>query len=87
MYMYMYMHVCIVIMCIITCVHYHLTSSRACTELMRCLPSRYRIEISGGLGQLAGKIWRIGVMGYNATPENVKLLLRAMKDALNQSKV
>ena len=51
------------------------------------MPSRYRIEISGGLGQLAGKIWRIGVMGYNATPENVKLLLRAMKDALNQSKV
>ena len=72
-------HLCVLSPDVITCLYR--------VNAMRCLPSRYRIEISGGLGQLAGKIWRIGVMGYNATPENVKLLLRAMKDALNQSKV
>ena len=42
------------------------------------------MEISGGLGSLAGKIWSIGVMGYNAEPDNVRLLLRALKEALEQ---
>ncbi|KAK3105138.1 hypothetical protein FSP39_018030 [Pinctada imbricata] len=42
----------------------------------------HRVEISGGLGQQAGKIWRIGIMGYNATPDNVRRVLRALDDAL-----
>ncbi|KAK6177486.1 hypothetical protein SNE40_015578 [Patella caerulea] len=42
----------------------------------------YRVEISGGLGQLAGKVWRIGIMGYNATPDNIRLVLRALGEAL-----
>ncbi|XP_033764057.1 serine--pyruvate aminotransferase-like [Pecten maximus] len=42
----------------------------------------YRVEISGGLGDLAGKIWRVGIMGYNATPDNVKLVLRALKEGI-----
>ena len=29
---------------------------------------KYRLEIAGGLGPSAGKCWRIGIMGYNATP-------------------
>ena len=40
------------------------------------------IEIAAGLGQLAGKVWRIGLMGYNSRPENVTLLLAAMDKAL-----
>jgi len=36
------------------------------------------IEISGGFGPLAGKTWRIGLMGYNATPPVVDTLLDAL---------
>jgi alanine-glyoxylate transaminase/serine-glyoxylate transaminase/serine-pyruvate transaminase len=40
------------------------------------------IEIGGGLGVLAGKIWRIGLMGYNSTPENVDRLLNLFETEL-----
>jgi alanine-glyoxylate transaminase/serine-glyoxylate transaminase/serine-pyruvate transaminase len=42
----------------------------------------YNIEIAGGLGELAGKVWRVGLMGYNSRPENVILLLAALKAVL-----
>ncbi|KAK7094262.1 alanine--glyoxylate aminotransferase-like [Littorina saxatilis] len=42
----------------------------------------YRVEISGGLGELAGKVWRIGVMGYNCTPDKIRLVLRAFSEGL-----
>ena len=42
----------------------------------------YGIEISGGLGELGGKVWRIGLMGYNAQPKNVLLLLAALQAVL-----
>ncbi len=42
----------------------------------------YDIEIGGGLGPLAGKIWRIGLMGYSAREENVKRLLKALNHLL-----
>lgn len=41
------------------------------------------IEIGGGLGPLKGKIWRIGLMGSGSSRENVMLVLRALRDALN----
>jgi alanine-glyoxylate transaminase/serine-glyoxylate transaminase/serine-pyruvate transaminase len=41
----------------------------------RHLLDRFGIEVGGGLGALAGKVWRIGLMGYNSTPENVDRLL------------
>lgn len=47
------------------------------------LLNKYNIEISGGLGELKGKIWRVGLMGYSARPENVLLLLAALKDILS----
>jgi len=40
------------------------------------------IDISGGFGPLAGKVFRIGIMGPLATDENVKFLLREFKKAL-----
>ncbi len=46
------------------------------------LLKNYNIEMAAGLGQLAGKVWRIGLMGFNSRPENVSLLLTALKDAL-----
>jgi alanine-glyoxylate transaminase/serine-glyoxylate transaminase/serine-pyruvate transaminase len=40
------------------------------------------IEIGAGLGDLAGKIFRIGLMGTSSTPENVKACLRALESVL-----
>jgi alanine-glyoxylate transaminase/serine-glyoxylate transaminase/serine-pyruvate transaminase len=42
----------------------------------------FKIEIGGGLGPLAGKIWRIGLMGYTAREESVTRLLAALKETL-----
>jgi alanine-glyoxylate transaminase/serine-glyoxylate transaminase/serine-pyruvate transaminase len=42
----------------------------------------YNIEISGGLGELKGRIWRIGLMGYSSRPENVILFLSALERLL-----
>ncbi|HEY1338661.1 MAG TPA: alanine--glyoxylate aminotransferase family protein [Bryobacteraceae bacterium] len=40
------------------------------------------IEIAGGFGPLAGKVFRIGLMGYGSTAENVNLILEALEAAL-----
>jgi alanine-glyoxylate transaminase/serine-glyoxylate transaminase/serine-pyruvate transaminase len=48
------------------------------------LLEEYNIEIAGGLGELKGKIWRIGLMGYSSRPENVLLLLAALGKLLYQ---
>lgn len=47
-------------------------------SVARTLLNTYNIEIAGGLGELAGKVWRIGLMGHNSRPENVALLLDAL---------
>jgi alanine-glyoxylate transaminase/serine-glyoxylate transaminase/serine-pyruvate transaminase len=46
------------------------------------LLAEYGIEIGGGLGQLAGKGWRIGCMGHTARTRNVTLLLAALGEVL-----
>ncbi|ESA36153.1 alanine--glyoxylate aminotransferase [Leptolyngbya sp. Heron Island J] len=38
----------------------------------------HNIEIGNGLGELGGKVWRIGLMGYNSRPENVDNVLVAL---------
>lgn len=52
--------------------------ARVRTELL----NDYRIEIGAGLGPLAGKIWRIGLMGHTAQPENVQRVLGALKSTI-----
>jgi alanine-glyoxylate transaminase / serine-glyoxylate transaminase / serine-pyruvate transaminase len=42
----------------------------------------YNIEISGGLGELKGKVWRIGLMGFSSRRENVRLLISALAELL-----
>ena len=44
----------------------------------RTLLNDYNIEIGGGLGELAGQVWRVGLMGYNSQPEKVDTLLQAL---------
>ncbi|MEZ5001954.1 MAG: alanine--glyoxylate aminotransferase family protein [Chitinophagales bacterium] len=48
------------------------------TKLLR----NYGIEIGGGLGVMAGKIWRIGLMGHSSRQENIDKLIGALKDTL-----
>ena len=51
----------------------------------RTLLGRYNIEIAGGLGELKGQVWRVGLMGYSAREENVLLLLAALGAILERA--
>ena len=44
------------------------------------LLTRFGIEIGGGLGQLKGKVWRIGLMGESCTEANVLTFLNAVEE-------
>ena len=46
------------------------------------LLNEFNIEISAGLGPFAGKLWRIGVMGEGARPENAQRLLKAIEECI-----
>ena len=50
--------------------------------LRRTLLDKYGIEVGGGLGELAGRIWRVGLMGENARITNVEALLNALRREL-----
>ncbi|MCH9742070.1 MAG: alanine--glyoxylate aminotransferase family protein [Proteobacteria bacterium] len=47
------------------------------------LLNEYNLEIGAGLGALAGKVWRIGLMGHSSKPEKVLFCLAALKAVLN----
>jgi alanine-glyoxylate transaminase / serine-glyoxylate transaminase / serine-pyruvate transaminase len=42
----------------------------------------FDLEIGNGLGELAGKVWRVGLMGYNSRKENVDHLIDVFKQVL-----
>ncbi|MGI9309125.1 MAG: pyridoxal-phosphate-dependent aminotransferase family protein [Gammaproteobacteria bacterium] len=44
----------------------------------------FQLEIGAGLGPLAGKVWRIGLMGYASNQKNVLLCLGALEAAFKQ---
>lgn len=52
-------------------------------EVRRTLLGRYNLEIGAGLGALAGKIWRVGLMGQSASINNVILCLAALEETLS----
>ena len=47
------------------------------------LLNEYNLEIGAGLGPLAGKIWRIGLMGASSSEKHVELCLHGLKAALD----
>lgn len=49
------------------------------------LMNKYNLEIGAGTGAYASKIWRIGLMGHNATEANAHLVLAALRDALDNA--
>jgi alanine-glyoxylate transaminase/serine-glyoxylate transaminase/serine-pyruvate transaminase len=51
------------------------------------LLEEYSIEIGAGLGPLAGKIWRVGLMGTSSASRLVVLLLGALQSALARQRV
>jgi alanine-glyoxylate transaminase / serine-glyoxylate transaminase / serine-pyruvate transaminase len=55
-------------------------------EVRATLLERHGIEIGGGLGEFAGRVWRIGCMGHTARPRNVRLVLAALEDALQEAR-
>ncbi len=52
-------------------------------EVRSRLLSEYGIEIGGGLGPVAGKVWRIGSMGHTARLRNATLLTAALSDIIS----
>ncbi len=45
---------------------------------------KYNVEIAGGLGPTIGQIFRVGLLGFNAKPANVELVLAAFRDGLKK---
>jgi alanine-glyoxylate transaminase/serine-glyoxylate transaminase/serine-pyruvate transaminase len=48
------------------------------------LLSDYRIEIGGGLGELKGRVWRVGLMAHSSREENVVMFLAALRRVLGR---
>lgn len=55
-------------------------------EVRRRLLNEFNLEIGAGLGSLAGKVWRIGLMGYASRPQNVFFCLAALEHVLTAMK-
>jgi len=52
-------------------------------EVRKTLLGEFSLDMGAGLGPLAGKIWRIGIMGYSCRPDNVMLCLSALGSVLS----
>ncbi|MHC4396510.1 MAG: pyridoxal-phosphate-dependent aminotransferase family protein [Planctomycetota bacterium] len=48
------------------------------------LLDEFNIEIGGGLGDFAGKVWRIGLMGCSCTQNHVNMLLAALRQIMKR---
>ncbi|GAC14822.1 pyridoxal-phosphate-dependent aminotransferase family protein [Aliiglaciecola lipolytica] len=52
-------------------------------QVRQTLLSEFNLEIGAGLGELAGKVWRIGLMGYGCNSKNVNYCISAIKSVLS----
>jgi aspartate aminotransferase-like enzyme len=50
-------------------------------EFIRMM-EEFGLEIGAGLGPMAGKIWRIGLMGHSSNPKNVTYCVSVLKTVL-----
>ena len=64
----------------LNCIHIPADADDA--GIRRRLLEEYGIEIGAGLGPMAGKAWRIGLMGHTASIRNIDLLLAALRNLL-----
>ena len=56
-------------------------------KIRKALLNDFGIEIGGGLGEFAGKIWRVGLMGHTSRRRNVVLFLSALETVLKAGHV
>jgi len=56
-------------------------------QVRKQLLADYNLEIGAGLGQLAAKVWRIGLMGYASRASNVRLCLQALEAAISSQSI
>lgn len=54
--------------------------------IRRRLLEEFGIEIGGGLGELKGKVWRVGLMGYSCQLKNVVLFTSALRQLLAETR-
>jgi alanine-glyoxylate transaminase/serine-glyoxylate transaminase/serine-pyruvate transaminase len=52
-------------------------------EIRKAMLKNFSIEIGGGLGDFAGKVWRVGLMGHSSRRKNVFLFLSALETVLH----
>jgi len=43
---------------------------------------KFKLDIGGGFGRLQGKVWRIGLLGYSSSADNVLVFIPAISRAL-----
>lgn len=55
--------------------------------LRSTLLNEYNIEVAGGLGEFAGKAWRIGLMGHSCRRDSVIELHRVLQELLNRTSI
>ncbi|HXT69526.1 MAG TPA: alanine--glyoxylate aminotransferase family protein [Vicinamibacterales bacterium] len=55
-------------------------------KVRAALLGKHSIEVGAGLGPLAGRVWRVGLMGSGATSANVERLLSALPSALQEGR-
>ncbi|WP_416223985.1 pyridoxal-phosphate-dependent aminotransferase family protein [Thiohalophilus sp.] len=53
-------------------------------EVRSILLNDYNLEIGAGLGNLAGKVWRIGLMGHASNPTNIEYCLKSLDEVLSK---
>ena len=54
------------------------------SQVRRRLLDEYSVEIGGGLGEMKGRLWRIGLMGHSCQRRNVALFLAALQRILQE---
>ncbi len=62
--------------------HVYIPQGADDATLRSALLEHYNLELGAGLGEMAGKTWRIGLMGYGARRENIALCLQALTEHL-----
>jgi alanine-glyoxylate transaminase/serine-glyoxylate transaminase/serine-pyruvate transaminase len=53
------------------------------SQVRNQLLKEFNLEIGAGLGELAGKVWRIGLMGYGSSQKNVDYCISSLEAVLN----
>jgi len=62
----------------------HLPQGVEDASVRKRLLSDYNIEVGGGLGQVKGKIWRVGLMGEACRIQNIEYLVAALREILKK---